>query len=80
VGDASPSVPLHQVCHVLSIAPSLYSVLLSLCDSRQSQHFRSGPLIMSVIMSAKGPRTGGVQVQHQGKYIRFFFVFYVLKK
>jgi hypothetical protein len=31
VGDASPSVPLHQVCLVLSIAPSLYSVLLSHC-------------------------------------------------
>ena len=30
--DASPSVPLHQVCHVLSIAP-LYSVLLSHCTS-----------------------------------------------
>ena len=33
MGDASPSVPLHQVCLVLSIAPSLYSVLLSHCTS-----------------------------------------------
>ena len=33
MGDASPSVPLHQVCLVLSIAPSLYLVLLSHCTS-----------------------------------------------
>jgi hypothetical protein len=58
VGDAGPSVPLHQVCLVLSIAPSLYSVLLSHCTRSVTQ---------ALVVSKNSRRPGPAQVVSHAK-------------